>query len=71
MCTFLLPRVEYLGHGISSKGLELSTSKVAAIFNAPAPQNPTKLRCLLVLVNYYRKFLPDVAHGVSQPPCSL
>ena len=60
-CAFLLPRVEYLGHGISSDGLEPSASKVAAIVNAPAPQNLTELRSLLGLVNYYRKFLPDVA----------
>lgn len=57
----LLPRIEYLGHGISSKGLEPLASKMAAIVNAPSPRNVTELRSLLGLVNYYRKVLPDVA----------
>ena len=60
-CAFLLPRVDYLGHRITSYGLEPAASKVAAIFNAPAPRNLTELRFLLGMVNYYRKFLPDVA----------
>ena len=60
-CAFLLPRVDYLGHGITSNGLEPAASKVAAIVDAPAPRNLTELRSLLGLVNYYRKFLPDVA----------
>ena len=55
-CAFFLPRVDYLGHGNSSKGLELAASKVAAIVGAPAPRNLTELRFLTGLVNYYRKF---------------
>ena len=60
-CVFLLPRVDYLGHGITSYGLEPAASKVAAIVNAPAPRNLTELRSLFGMVNYYRKCLPDVA----------
>lgn len=60
-CAFLLPRVDYLGHRITSYGLEPAASKVAGIVNAPAPRNLTELRFLLGMVNYYRKFLPDVA----------
>ena len=51
-CAFLLPRVDY-----HSNGLE----PAATIVDAPAPRNYTELRSLLGLVNYYRKFLPDVA----------
>ena len=40
-CGFLLPSDEHLGHGNSSKGLEPSSSKVAAIVNAPASRNLT------------------------------
>ena len=63
-CAFLLPAccwVDYLGHEITSYGLEPAASKVAAIVNALAPRNLTELRSLLGMVNYYRKFLPDVA----------
>ena len=37
-CAFLLPRVDYLGHGITSNGLEPAASKVATIVAAPAPK---------------------------------
>ena len=53
--------MDYLGHEITSYGLEPAASKVAAIVNALAPRNLTELRSLLGMVNYYRKFLPDVA----------
>ena len=36
-CQFSLANIEYLGHAISSKGLEPTTSKVMAIFEAPVP----------------------------------
>ena len=60
-CAFLLPTVDYLMHGITSNGLEATASKIAAIVDAPAPRNQTELRSMLGMVNYYRKYLPDVA----------
>ena len=49
-CQFLMSKVEYLGHVISSNGLEPSLSKVAAIVNAPAPCDVSGLKSLLGLV---------------------
>ena len=60
-CNFLRPRVEYLGHLIDSQGLRATKSKVEAIENAPPPQNVQQLRSFLGLLNYYRKFIPDLA----------
>ena len=60
-CQFSLTNIEYLGHAISSKGLEQTTSKVIAIVEAPAPRDVSELKSLLGLVNYYGKFLPDLA----------
>uniref|UniRef100_A0A1X7T330 Integrase zinc-binding domain-containing protein n=1 Tax=Amphimedon queenslandica TaxID=400682 RepID=A0A1X7T330_AMPQE len=60
-CSFLLSSVEYLGHVISSKGLCTSDTKVAAISNAPSFTNVSELRSFLGMVNYYGKFLPDLA----------
>ncbi len=54
-CSFLLDPVEYLGHIISKDGLHTSESKVKAVLEAPSP------RSFLGLVNYYGKFLPDLA----------
>ena len=64
-CFFLLPSVEYLGHKISEAGLQTADSKVEAIVNAPAPRNVTELRSFLGLVNYYGKFLPNLATLLS------
>ena len=59
MC-LLLPKVEYLGHVISQQGLH-PDSKVATVVNAPALTDMTEPRSLLGLVNYYGKFLPNLA----------
>ena len=58
---YLLPSVEYLGHTISEEGLQTSESKVSGIVKAPNPKNVSELRSFLGLVNYYHKFLPDLA----------
>uniref|UniRef100_A0A1X7UVX8 Reverse transcriptase domain-containing protein n=1 Tax=Amphimedon queenslandica TaxID=400682 RepID=A0A1X7UVX8_AMPQE len=64
-CSFLLPSVKYLGQVISSKGLSTSDTKVATITNAPLPTNVSELRSFLRMVNYYGKFLPDLAMVLS------
>ena len=64
-CAFLLPSVAYLGHVISADGLQTSPEKVKAVVDAPAPRNVTELRAFLGMVNYYGKFLPDLATVVS------
>ena len=64
-CAYLLPSVEYLGHTISAEGLRTADSKVEAIVNAPAPKNVAELRSFLGLVNYYSKFLPNLATILS------
>ena len=64
-CEFFLPFVDYVGHTISADGLHTSKAKVEAILKAPAPRNVAELRSFLGLVNYYRKFLPDLATTLS------
>ena len=64
-CAFLLKSVSYLGHVISEEGLRTADEKVAAIVDAPDPRNLTQLRSFLGMVNYYGKFLPDLATRLS------
>ena len=64
-CSFMLPEVQYLGHKISAKGLEPSEGKVKAIRKAPTPKNVTQLKSFLGAVNYYCKFLPNLANSLS------
>jgi hypothetical protein len=60
-CAFLLSSVSYLGHIISAEGLRTAESKVQAVVDAPNPKNLSELRSFLGMVNYYGKFLPNLA----------
>ncbi|XP_041651122.1 uncharacterized protein K02A2.6-like [Cheilinus undulatus] len=60
-CTFLQEQVEYLGHRVDRQGLHPVEKKVKAIMEAPAPTNVTELKSYLGLLNYYNKFLPNLA----------
>ena len=68
-CEFLTASVEYLGHLIDQDGIRPLPSKVAAIVKAPAPTNLQELRSFLGLLNYYRKFIPNLStliHPLNQ-----
>ena len=60
-CSFCLAEVEYLGHSISAEGLRPSTTNVQAITAAPKPSKVSELKSFLGLVNYYAKFIPNLA----------
>ena len=51
--------IEFLGHIISSCGMEVGPSKVQKILNWPIPRNPAEIRAFNGLVNYIAEsFLP-------------
>ncbi|XP_064469712.1 uncharacterized protein LOC135384441 [Ornithodoros turicata] len=60
-CIFMASRVHYLGHVITEAGLHPDPKKVEAVTKAPPPTNVKTLQSYLGLVNYYRKFLPDLS----------
>ena len=60
-CHFVRPRVEYLGHVISSAGLSPNPKQVAAVSNYPQPQSLTQVRQFLGLTSYYRRFIGQFA----------
>lgn len=61
-CDFFKESLEYLGHLIDAEGLHKSPQKVHAIVNAPIPSNITQLRSFLGLLNYYGRFIPNLAN---------
>lgn len=60
-CQFLLRSINYLGHVIDQNGLHPMPEKVEAILKSPQPRDISELRTFLGLVNYYHKFLPNLA----------
>ena len=58
---FLQESVEYLGHRIDKTRVHTSSQKVKAVVNAPSPHNLRELRSFLGLLNYYARFLPNLA----------
>ena len=60
-CAFMLPKVEYLGHTITARGLQPQATKVRAIADASPPVSVSQLKAFLGMLNYYSRFLPDLA----------
>ena len=63
-CEFFKDSVEYLGHCVDAQGIHTLPSKVEAILRAPDPKNLQQLRSFLGLLNYYGKFIPNLANIV-------
>lgn len=64
-CVFAQPSVEYLGHRISNAGVSKG-SKADAVQNMPPPTDVSTLRSFLSSLQFYGKFLPDLA-TVTEP----
>ncbi|KAL1427931.1 hypothetical protein MTO96_003089 [Rhipicephalus appendiculatus] len=58
---FFCESVIYLGHKVSADGIYPTSAKIKAIQDAPEPMNLTELRAYLGLLNFYGKFLADLA----------
>ncbi|KAA0039715.1 Transposon Tf2-6 polyprotein [Cucumis melo var. makuwa] len=58
-CHFAQPRISYLGHYISVKGIEVDPEKIRAVREWPAPSNVREMRGFLGLTGYYRRFVQN------------
>ncbi|KAL0554647.1 hypothetical protein IC582_008573 [Cucumis melo] len=56
-CSFAQLKVEYLGHIISGKGVEVDPKKIRSIADWPTPTNVRETRGFLGLIGYYRRFV--------------
>lgn len=50
-------KVEYLGHTISTEGIQMDNTKIEAVEGWPRPTGLRSLRGFLGLMGYYRRFL--------------
>nr|GEX02954.1 putative reverse transcriptase domain-containing protein [Tanacetum cinerariifolium] len=56
-CEFWIPKVQFLGHVIDSKGIHVVPAKIESIKDWASPKTPTKICQFLGLVGYYRRFI--------------
>ena len=60
----------FLGHIISSEGVEVDPRKMEAVKNCPRPLTPTYIRSFLSLEGYYGRFVYGFAL-ISSPLITL
>ena len=60
-CKFLQDLVTYMGCIISASGIQPTEEKVEAGKNPPRPENSTRLRLFLRMMNYHGKFINDLS----------
>ena len=58
-CEFFKEKIEYLGHGVSSKGVWSSRENQKAITKYPEPTMYTAIKGFIGLVGHYRHFIKD------------
>ena len=68
-CQFPQPRVKFLGHVVSSTGVEPNADNVAKLARWSQPKTVKDVRSFLGLASYYRRFIPGfskIAHPLTQ-----
>ena len=58
-CQIVRNQVEYLGHLVSNKGIEMIDSYVEKILDWPLPEDPKQLKSWIGFTGYYRSFIKD------------
>ncbi|GJQ97871.1 hypothetical protein Tco_0009010 [Tanacetum coccineum] len=52
-CEFWIPKVQFLGHVIDSRGIHVDPAKIESIKDWASPKSPTEIRQFLGLAGYY------------------
>lgn len=58
-CLWMKPSMEFLGHVVSAKGVQVMEKKVQAIVDWPELSNAKEVKQFLGLAGYYRRFVKD------------
>ncbi|GJV56622.1 putative reverse transcriptase domain-containing protein [Tanacetum coccineum] len=56
-CEFWIPKVQFLGHVIDSRGIHVDPAKIESIKDWASPKTPMEIRQFLGLAGYYRRFI--------------
>ncbi|GKB96436.1 putative reverse transcriptase domain-containing protein [Tanacetum coccineum] len=69
-CEFWIPKVQFLGHVIDSKGIHVDPSKIESIKDWASPKSPTEIRQFLGLAGYYQRFIEGFSK-IAKPMTKL
>ena len=64
-CPFDVSSLEFLGHQVSKKGSSPTQAKVKVIQTFPQPSTVKGLQDFLGMINFYYRFLPNIAATLS------
>ena len=64
-CQFATNTVSFLGHHITSSGIEPLASKIHAIQVFPKPKTVKQLQEFIGMINFYHRFIPKIAHTLT------
>ncbi|GJS38419.1 putative reverse transcriptase domain-containing protein [Tanacetum coccineum] len=65
-CEFWIPKVQFLGHVIDSKGIHIDPTKIESIKDWASPKSPTEIRQFLGLTGYYQRFIEGFSKIAKQ-----
>jgi transposase InsO family protein len=65
-CHFAKTKLKYLGHVVSSSGIEPDPDKIRAVRDYPIPARLKDVRTFLGLTSYYRRFIKNYA-TIAEP----
>ena len=57
--------VKFLGHILSAKGIRIGEDRIKAITDLPTPKTIKELRSVLGMINFVRKFIPDLSTVIA------
>ncbi|GJZ79168.1 putative reverse transcriptase domain-containing protein [Tanacetum coccineum] len=69
-CEFWLPKVQFLGYVIDSKGIHVDPAKIESIKDRASPKTLTKIRQFLGLARYYQRFIEGFSK-IAKPMTKL
>ena len=64
-CLFFQREVSYLGHIVSSKGIQPDPEKIRAIQSLRTPNSVKQVRSFVGMASYYRSFIPNFSDLLS------
>ncbi|GJW96468.1 putative reverse transcriptase domain-containing protein [Tanacetum coccineum] len=56
-CEFWIPKIQFLGHVIDSRGIHVDPTKIESIRDWASPKTPTEICQFLGLAGYYQRFI--------------